>query len=48
MFEVTDEAEVPAEYRSVDEAKIRTAVNTYHDQLEIPGVRIWSTLKPQG
>ena len=48
LFEVTDEAEVPAEYRSVDEAKIRAAVNTYKDKLEIPGVRIWSTLKPQG
>ena len=48
LFEVTDEAEVPAEYRSVDEAKIRAAVNTYRDKLEIPGVRIWSTLKPQG
>jgi hypothetical protein len=48
LFEVTDEAEVPEEYRSVDEVKIRAAVNTYHDKLEIPGVRIWSTLKPQG
>lgn len=48
LFEVTDEADVPAEYRSVDEAKIRAAVTTYQGKLEIPGVRIWSTLKPQG
>jgi hypothetical protein len=48
LFEVTDEADVPDEYRSVDEAKIRRAVDTYHDKIEIRGVRIWSTLKPQG
>lgn len=48
LFEIVDEAEVPEEYRSVDEAKVRKAVETYRGKVEIPGVRIWSTLKPQG
>lgn len=41
-FEVTDEAKVPRDYLSVDEAKIRKVVNALKGDAQIPGVRIWA------
>lgn len=46
-FEVTDAAKLPREYLMVDEKAIRGAVNGSNGTVKIPGVRIWSTLKPQ-
>jgi ParB-like chromosome segregation protein Spo0J len=48
LFEVTDPDKVPREYLMVDERLIRAEVNTSEGNTKIPGVRIWSTLKPQG
>ncbi len=48
LFEVTDASLVPREYLMVDERLIRAEVNAKEALAEIPGVRIWSTLKPQG
>jgi len=41
-FSVENEALVPAEYRIVDEKKIRAVVNALGDKANIPGVKIWS------
>lgn len=48
LFEVTDPSAVPREFLMVDERLIRAEVNTKESLAKIPGVRIWSTLKPQG
>lgn len=48
LFEVTDPLQLPRAYLTVDESAIRTAVNSTQGSVKIPGVRIWSTLKPQG
>jgi ParB-like chromosome segregation protein Spo0J len=48
LFEVTDPDKVPREYLMVDERLIRAEVNAKEALAKIPGVRIWSTLKPQG
>jgi N-acetylglutamate synthase/N-acetylornithine aminotransferase len=48
LFEVTDPDKVPREFLMVDERLIRAEVNTKESLAKIPGVRIWSTLKPQG
>ena len=48
FFEVTDESLVPREYLMVDERLIRAEVNAKEARAQIPGVRIWSMLKPQG
>lgn len=48
LFEVTDEKLVPRQYLMVDERLIRAEVNAKESLAKIPGVRIWSTLKPQG
>lgn len=48
LFEVVDPAEVPREYLMVDERLVRAEVNAKEHLANIPGVRIWSTLKPQG
>ena len=48
LFEVTDASLVPREYLMVDERLVRAEVNTSQGKTDIPGVRIWSTLKPQG
>lgn len=48
LFAVTDADEVPREYMIVDEQAVRAAVNASKGTVKIPGVRIWSTLKPQG
>lgn len=41
-FEVTDPAQVPREYLTVDESKIRKVVAALGAQTNIPGVRVWS------
>jgi hypothetical protein len=48
LFEVTDPDKVPREFLMVDERLIRAEVNAKESLAKIPGVRIWSTLKPQG
>jgi hypothetical protein len=48
VFEVTDPDRVPREFLMVDERLIRAEVNAKEGLAKIPGVRIWSTLKPQG
>ena len=48
LFEVTDPDKVPREYLMVDERLVRAEVNAKEARAKIPGVRIWSTLKPQG
>ena len=48
LFEVTDPDKVPREFLMVDERLIRAEVNAKEGAAKIPGVRIWSTLKPQG
>lgn len=48
LFEVTDAKLVPREYLMVDERLIRAEVNAKESLAKIPGVRVWSTLKPQG
>jgi hypothetical protein len=48
LFEITDPAKVPREFLVVDERLIRAEVNAKEAAAKIPGVRIWSTLKPQG
>jgi len=48
LFEVTDADKVPREYLMVDERLVRAEVNAKGALAKIPGVRIWSTLKPQG
>lgn len=48
LFEVTDPTEVPREFLMVDERLVRAEVNAKEHLAKIPGVRIWSTLKPQG
>lgn len=48
LFEVTDATLVPREYLMVDERLVRAEVNSKEALAKIPGVRIWSTLKPQG
>jgi hypothetical protein len=48
LFEVTDESLVPRKFLMVDERLIRAEVNAQQANAKIPGVRIWSTLKPQG
>jgi hypothetical protein len=48
LFEVTDPLQLPRAYLTVDESAIRNAVNNTKGTVKIPGVRIWSTLKPQG
>ena len=48
LFEVTDPDKVPREFLMVDERLIRAEVNAQEAAAKIPGVRIWSTLKPQG
>jgi len=48
LFEVTDPEEVPREFLMVDERLIRAEVNAKESLAKIPGVHIWSTLKPQG
>lgn len=48
LFEVTDPEKVPREFLMVDVALIRAEVNAKESAAKIPGVRIWSTLKPQG
>lgn len=48
LFEVTDPLQLPRAYLIVNESAIRTAINATQGTLKIPGVRIWSTLKPQG
>lgn len=40
-FEVTDPAQVPREYMSVDERKIGAVVRALKNQAGIPGVRVW-------
>lgn len=40
-FEVVDEQEVPRQYLSVDEGKIRKVVGALRADCKIPGVRIW-------
>ena len=40
-FVVENEALVPAEYRSIDEGKIRLMVKAKKDQANIPGVRVF-------
>jgi hypothetical protein len=46
-FEVVDPALIPREYLTVDESKIRKVVGALKDQASIPGVRVWSELKPR-
>lgn len=41
-FEVTDPAQVPREYLSVDESKIRRVVGALKGDTVIPGVRVYS------
>lgn len=41
-FEVTNEMEVPRQYLSVDDKKIRAVVNALKKDANIPGVRVWS------
>lgn len=48
LFEVTDPDEVPREFLMVDERLIRAEIDAKKAGAKIPGVRIWSTLKPQG
>lgn len=48
LFEVTDPTKVPREFLMVDERLVRAEVNAKEHLANIPGVRIWSTLKPQG
>lgn len=48
LFEVTNPEEVPREFLMVDERLVRAEVNAKEHLAKIPGVRIWSTLKPQG
>jgi hypothetical protein len=48
LFEVIDPDKVPREFLMVDERLIRAEVNAKGSLARIPGVRIWSTLKPQG
>lgn len=48
LFEVEDADKVPREFLMVDERLIRAEVNAKGSLAKIPGVRIWSTLKPQG
>lgn len=48
LFAVTDVDEVPREYMIVDEQAVRAEVARCKGATKIPGVRIWSTLKPQG
>jgi hypothetical protein len=48
LFEVTDPKLVPREFLMVDERLVRAEVNAKESLAKIPGVRIWSTLKPQG
>lgn len=48
LFEVADPLQLPRAYLTVDESAIRNAVNVTKGAIKIPGVRIWSTLKPQG
>jgi hypothetical protein len=48
LFEVTDPDEVPREYLMVSEQLVRIEVDRCKSATKIPGVHIWSTLKPQG
>jgi hypothetical protein len=48
LFEVTDPKLVPREFLMVDEQLVRAEVNAKQGAAKISGVRIWSTLKPQG
>jgi len=48
LFEVTDAALVPREYLIVDERLVRADVTGSKGTKEIPGVRVWSELRPQG
>jgi len=48
LFEITDEAEVPEQYRVVSEKLIREAIDQAKGRIEIDGVRIWSSLRPRG
>lgn len=49
LFEVTNLGLVPREYLMADERLIRAEIAAQKGALRnIPGVRIWSTLKPQG
>jgi hypothetical protein len=41
-FEVTDPAQVPREYLTVDESKIRRVVGALKGDTKIAGVRVWS------
>jgi hypothetical protein len=48
LFEVTDPDKVPREFLTVSEQMIRIEIDRAKGAAKIPGVRIWSTLKPQG
>lgn len=48
LFEVTELDKVPRGFLMVDERLIRAEVDAKKGSTNIPGVRVWSNLKPQG
>lgn len=46
LFEITDPSLVPREYLVVDESRVRKVVGALKKDCNIPGVRVWSEMKP--
>ena len=45
-FEVIDPIAVPADYKIIDESKIRKVVGAFKAETKIPGIRVWSEREP--